>query len=311
MVLALAIAPARADFAAGEAALARKDWRAALDQWLPLAEDGDARAQAALGGLYYNVLRNYTDGAYWYRKAAEQGDARAQTQLGLILVRGAPATDMHGRTAIAPDRPAAAAWLRKAAEQGFAAGQYYYGLAHASGWGVEADDVEAVQWYRRAAEQGYPPAEFKLGEAYLTGKGAPTIPAVAVEWLTKAAEKDAPYAQFALGSIHESGRGVARDPAAAAGWYRRAAALRHVEAAYRLGLLHAAGQGVAADYAEAYRLIHGVVWRLPTQEMNMQARRTLDVLAGKLSPAQIQAVERPELERLKQRLTQTPARRYR
>jgi hypothetical protein len=307
VLLALSVGPAYAGFEDGEAAFARKDWQAALDAWLPLAEQGDARAQYGLGTLYYTVQRNFTDGVFWYRKAAAQGDVHAQTRLGLILMQG---KQSRGQTVVPQDRVAAIDWLRKAAGKGFAAAQYYLGFAHANGWGVERDEVEAVRWYRKSADQGFALAEYRMGEAYLTGKGAPTIPAVAVEWLTKAAEKDASYAQFALGNLYESGRGVQRDAAAAANWYRRAMTLRHAEAAWRLGLLYAAGQGVETDYVVAYRLIHNVVWHLPTEAMNMQARRTLDVLGNKLTAAQREQIEQPELDRLKRRLGRTPVRQY-
>ena len=53
-----------------------KNYAAALQPCLSLAERGDARAQLSLGGMYYNgqgVRQDYTEAAKWTRKAAEQG----------------------------------------------------------------------------------------------------------------------------------------------------------------------------------------------------------------------------------------------
>jgi TPR repeat protein len=44
----------------------------------PLAEQGDAKAQFALGNLYYfgqGTLQDYVEAVKWFRKAAEQGYA--------------------------------------------------------------------------------------------------------------------------------------------------------------------------------------------------------------------------------------------
>ena len=61
------------------AAYERQDYSAALQLCRPLAEQGDARAQLSLGGMYYNdqgVQQGYSEAAKWTRKAAEQGYTR-------------------------------------------------------------------------------------------------------------------------------------------------------------------------------------------------------------------------------------------
>lgn len=55
------------------------------------AEQGDAKAQNALGACYYNgygVEKDYQEAVKWYRKAAEQGDASAQCNLGFCYGEG-------------------------------------------------------------------------------------------------------------------------------------------------------------------------------------------------------------------------------
>lgn len=55
------------------------------------AEQGDAAAQALVGGMYLvgeGVPRDFAEAAKWYRKAAEQGNADAQYDLGVMYADG-------------------------------------------------------------------------------------------------------------------------------------------------------------------------------------------------------------------------------
>ena len=54
LVLALAAPVAARDFDAGKEALKRGDYAAALREWQPLAERGDAKGQIGLGFMYQN-----------------------------------------------------------------------------------------------------------------------------------------------------------------------------------------------------------------------------------------------------------------
>jgi len=95
------------------------DYTAAYDEWLPLAELGDAEAQFNLGVLYdegAGVEQNLTTAAAWYRKAAEQGFIDAQTNLGIMYYHG---------LGVDPDLEAAAHWFRLAADQGDAEAMNY------------------------------------------------------------------------------------------------------------------------------------------------------------------------------------------
>ena len=82
-------APAWAGLDEGVAAYHRGDYAAALREFRPLAEQGNAKAQYNLGLMYYNgegVPQDYAEAVKWYRKAAEQGYAKAQYNLGLMYV---------------------------------------------------------------------------------------------------------------------------------------------------------------------------------------------------------------------------------
>jgi TPR repeat protein len=88
------------------------DYEAAYNEWLPLAELGDAEAQYNLGVLYdegAGVDKDLSSAAGWYRKAAEQGFMDAQTNLGIMY--------LHGQ-GVPRDSREAMKWFRQAARQG-------------------------------------------------------------------------------------------------------------------------------------------------------------------------------------------------
>jgi TPR repeat protein len=132
----------------GAAAGRKGDYATALRLFLPLAEQGKARAQAALGFLYYNgfgVPKDYAVAAEWNRKAAEQGNALAQSALGLQYFNG---------FGVPKDYAVAAEWNRKAAEQGDAGAQLYLSFIYGDGLGVPKDYVLAYMWANLAASRG-------------------------------------------------------------------------------------------------------------------------------------------------------------
>ncbi len=91
------------------------------------------------------------------------------------------------------------------------------------GLGVPQDDAEAWGWWRKAAEQGNAGAQSNLGVMYRKGQGVPQDDAEAVGWWRKAAEQGHATAQYNLGSMYYSGRGVPQDDAQAHMWYNLAA----------------------------------------------------------------------------------------
>ena len=76
---------------AAEAAYEKGRYKATLRLARPLADQGDARAQALMGLLYVNgrgVLRDDREAMKWFRSAAEQGDSIAQLYVGLMFAEG-------------------------------------------------------------------------------------------------------------------------------------------------------------------------------------------------------------------------------
>jgi len=119
-----------ADWDDGFAAVERGDYATAIQEWRPLAEQGDADAQTLIGMMYnegLGVPKNDAEAVKWYRKAAEQGVAQAQSNLGFMYFNG---------EGVPENAAEAVKWYRKAAEQGDADAQYNVVIMYYDGRGV-------------------------------------------------------------------------------------------------------------------------------------------------------------------------------
>jgi uncharacterized protein len=142
---------------AAAAAYGQQDYYEAFRLCGSLAEQGDARAQSALGFMITNgegVKVDYALSAKWYRKAAEQRYAPSQSALGFMYDRG---------EGVLQDYAEAEKWYRKAAEQGDAFGQAYLGFMYEWGHGVPQDYALAYMWLNLAAAHSH--AGFDAGYA--------------------------------------------------------------------------------------------------------------------------------------------------
>ncbi len=92
VAVALATAPAfSADLKKGAVAYDKGDYKTALREWLPLAEEGNAIVQYFLGLMYKHgrgVPQDYKTAAKWYALSAEQGDKDSQYNLGVMYGNG-------------------------------------------------------------------------------------------------------------------------------------------------------------------------------------------------------------------------------
>tara|TARA_A100001037_G_scaffold261650_1_gene250777 strand:+ start:631 stop:1266 length:636 start_codon:yes stop_codon:yes gene_type:complete len=114
LCLCLSGGPAFADFADGLQAFDGGDYQTARENWLPLAEAGDADAQAAIAGMFRTgtgVAQDFVRAAHWYRAAADQGHVQAQLNLGELYAKG------HG---VVSNPVQAMKWLGLAAASGHA-----------------------------------------------------------------------------------------------------------------------------------------------------------------------------------------------
>jgi clan AA aspartic protease (TIGR02281 family) len=229
------------------AALGRRDYSTALRLFRPLADQGSANAQYAVGTMYYfgwGVPQDYAEAVKWWRKAAEQGDDDAQFALGRMYVKGSEVPQNYAE---------GLKWYRKAAEQGNALAQRYLGSVYYDGPEALKDSAEAMKWWRKAAEQGLAEAQAILGVQYADGKLVPQDYAEAVKWYRRAADQGDSDAQLALGAIYAVGRGVPRNYTEALTWYRKAADQGNATAQLQLGAMSFFGQGVPKNYAEALK----------------------------------------------------------
>ena len=100
------------DYEDGRLAIIVKRYKIAYKLWLPLAEQGDAKSQYALGQLYYSgqgVPQDYKQAFKWFQLAAEQEFAPAQYNLGVMYTNG---------QGVPKDSESAHMWFNVAASNG-------------------------------------------------------------------------------------------------------------------------------------------------------------------------------------------------
>jgi len=148
-VVMLATSAFAQDFQKGWDAYEAGDYATALQEFRPLAEQGDASAQNNLGFMYYKgqgVPQDNTEAVKLYRLAAEQGYAKAQYNLGVMYAKG---------RGVPQDHEEALKWYRLSAEQGYAIAQNNLGFMYYKGKGVPQDNVLAHMWFNLGAANGY------------------------------------------------------------------------------------------------------------------------------------------------------------
>ena len=126
----------------------QKDFKAILAIIHPLAEQGDALAQALVGDMYkegLGVKQDDVEAVKWYRKAADQGGLRSQYSLGVMYYNG---------VGVKQDYVEAAKWYRKAADKGYTMAQFNLGLMYRDGEGVKQNRTVAKEWLGKACDNG-------------------------------------------------------------------------------------------------------------------------------------------------------------
>ncbi len=134
------------DLKTGLEALDNKDYKTALDILNPLAEKGDAKAQAILGLMHKNgdgVPQNSSQAMKFFKSSAEQGNPGAQRSVGVMYY--------EGWDDVPPNYPKAAEWQLLAAVNNVPEAQHMLGLMLAIGQGVPKNIVHAFYWVNIAA----------------------------------------------------------------------------------------------------------------------------------------------------------------
>ena len=238
--------PAWADYDSGYKAYKNGDYGTALDMLLPLAKQGDPKAQRVIGEMYADGLgvdEDYAAAAKWYRRAVDQGYAPAMADLGDLYFYG---------NGVDQDQATAVKWYRRGAERGDPEAEYDYGLIfHDGSAGQKQNFDAAMKWFLRAAAQGDAPALNMVGYMHDLGEGVTEDPHEAFGWYRRAADKGFEIAQYNIGVMYQNGRGVEKNPTLAARWYRKAADKGDADSEAALGYLYEQGLGVRPDVAQA------------------------------------------------------------
>ena len=106
------------------------------------------------------------------------------------------------------------------------------------------------------------------------------------------AEQGYSKAQYNLGIMYEKGRGVTQDYAEAARWYRKAAEQGFAEAQYNLGVTYERGHGVPMDFVQAHMWYNLAASRYPPGEDRDKSVKNRDIVAEKMTPAQISEAQK-------------------
>jgi TPR repeat protein len=150
---------------------------------LPLANQGDPRAQNYLGYMYQNgidIKQDSVEALRLFKLSAAQGNPDAQYQIGLMYRTG---------KGVSQDNAEAVKWYQLSASQGDAMAQHNLGFMYDHGLGIDKNYDKAFGYYTLAAAQGLPEAQSKLGLAYLTGLKADDI-VLAYMWFALAASSN-------------------------------------------------------------------------------------------------------------------------
>ncbi len=148
----LGLTAAATNLEAGEAAYQKGRYPSALKLLQPLADEGDRRAQAVIGLMYYHgrgVKQDDRQAAKWFQLAANQGEPQAQFNLGVMHAEG---------QGVPQDYVEAIKWYRLAAEQGEPRAQFNLGVSYAEGQGTDRNYINAYMWFNLAAPR-FSPAE--------------------------------------------------------------------------------------------------------------------------------------------------------
>lgn len=144
----------------GTQAFEKNDYVAALLLLQPLADQGNARAQAMVGAMFLigccGVAEDLEAGLDWTRKAAAQGVPEAQTALGDAYLNGRGAK---------LDYAEAMNWFMKAANQEDSSAQRSIGEMYEKGLGVPKSRDKAEKWQERSRRQPQLPNEVVEGLA--------------------------------------------------------------------------------------------------------------------------------------------------
>jgi TPR repeat protein len=207
-----------AEYLAGNAAMEKKEYAAAMDYFSQAAAKNNAAAMFYIGIRHYfgsgKLTKNYPEAMSWFKKAAEMDHAGALYFLGNMYSHG------YG---VNKDCAEAISWYQKAIDNGSTPAFNGIGFIYRFGGDcVDGNPLEAISWYKKGVEKGNVTSMNNIATMYEEGKGVPQSYGEAFSWYTKAAEKDDYTAVMKLSEFYEKGLGVTKDIDLALKWLDKA-----------------------------------------------------------------------------------------
>jgi TPR repeat protein len=147
-----------------------------------LADKGNARSQALLGGLLLHgedIPKDLQAAHRYLRKAAEQDDVLGLNAFAACLFQG---------VGITPNPGEAVRLFQRAAALESADAQAILGACYEEGKGVEKDPPAAFSWYLLAARNGNAIAQGRIGLFLMQGTGCRENQTSGLAWLRLAAK---------------------------------------------------------------------------------------------------------------------------
>lgn len=140
-----------AGFDEGFDAYNKKDWKTAIMNLRPAAEQGDDRAMVILGNMYSEGLgvdKNLEEAFRLYRRSAEKNNAAGILATATMYQQGL-GVPANGKLSID--------WHRRSAMLGHQTGAFFYAVTLYQGsrgktFDIKPDNKEAYKWFRIAAK---------------------------------------------------------------------------------------------------------------------------------------------------------------
>lgn len=173
------------------------------------AKNGDADAPA-LAEEYERAAKTLP--------LAEQGDAQAQADLAKTLMKLGNSLEQAGP---GKDYADSFVWAEKSAAQNNGDGLWTLALAYEHGRGVKKNAKKAVELYQKGADVGHAPSQHSLGCYYMRGEVVPQDEQKGFALVQTAAEQGYELAYRALGTCYQFGQGVQDDMTQAIYWYEK------------------------------------------------------------------------------------------
>ena len=165
----------------------RGDQAGAIAYYRPIAAEGAAEAEFAMGTLYNNAsgrLHDEHEAADWFQKAADQHFAPAERELARLYRYG---------NGVTKNDAVSLKLMRAAASAGDGEAQTDLAIAYDDGvLGLPHDPTQAQAWYGRAASKGGIVAQVNLSNLLFKGAAGPRDAPAAYRWASVAAAQSQP-----------------------------------------------------------------------------------------------------------------------